>query len=301
LITNTPWNARSRLECWHAALSARVFSAPLWCLPPAAMAARREKARQQEYSRQEVLSYVSEQRTMEAQARHNVSLTAAATAAADSNACSLLVLSLILQEKLADMAQAREAQEREYEEAQIAALRQVGYCKGQHICTAMSPIVCNPSCCVSAACLQAQELQNAARQRLAEEARAAEEAEAEHWEATRHQREVQLLLQRSDELRQLKEKLHAAEVTLGRVQQQEQRAVLDAREREYSAAVEAVMVQQREAAAAKEAAEAARRVQGEEEARQALSQQMKERTELQRVAKVRIAMHISGMTCTTDS
>lgn len=271
------------------------------------MAARREKARQQEYSRQEVLSYVSEQRTMEAQARHNVSLTAAATAAADSNvselrnACSLLVLSLILQEKLADMAQAREAQEREYEEAQIAALRQVGYCKGLHICTAMSPIVCNPSCCVSAACLQAQELQNAARQRLAEEARAAEEAEAQHWEATRHQREVQLLLQRSDELRQLKEKLHAAEVTLGRVQQQEQRAVLDAREREYSAAVEAVMVQQREAAAAKEAAEAARRAQGEEEARQALSQQMKQRTELQRVAKVRIAMHISGMTCTTDS
>lgn len=29
LITNTPWNARSRLECWHAALSARVFSVPL--------------------------------------------------------------------------------------------------------------------------------------------------------------------------------------------------------------------------------------------------------------------------------
>ena len=40
---------------------------------PAAMAARHERARQQESSRREILGYVAQQRTMEAQARHQVS------------------------------------------------------------------------------------------------------------------------------------------------------------------------------------------------------------------------------------
>ena len=123
-------------------------------------------------------------------------------------------------------------------------------------------------------------------QRLEEEQRAAAEAEARDWEAMRHQREVQLLLERSAELRELKGKLQAAEVNLGRVQQREQRAAIEEREREYSAALEALMAQQREAAAAHEVAQAAARARVEEEARQALSQQMEERTQLQLVARV---------------
>jgi hypothetical protein len=41
------------------------------------MAARHERARIQEAARQEVLTYVSQQRTMEAQARHQVEARAA--------------------------------------------------------------------------------------------------------------------------------------------------------------------------------------------------------------------------------
>jgi hypothetical protein len=194
------------------------------------MEARHERARQQESARQEIKGYVAEQRTMEAQARHR--------------------------DKLAAAAVAREAQEREFEEGQIAAWR------------------------------AAQELQEAARQRLEQERQAAAEAEERGREAARHQREVQLLLERSGELRELKEKLRAAEVNLGRVQQRERRAAIEQREREYSAALEALMSQQRQAAAAREAREAEQRRHAGAEARRGLDQQVQERTELQRVAKV---------------
>ena len=194
------------------------------------MEARHERARQQESARQEIKGYVAEHRTMEAQARHH--------------------------DKVAAAAAAREAQEREFEEGQIAAWR------------------------------AAQEQQEAARQRLEEERQAAAEAEERGREAARHQREVQLLLERSGELRELKEKLRAAEVNLGRVQQREQRAAIEQREREYSAALEALMSQQREAAAAREAREAEQRRRAGAEARRGLDQQVQERRELQRVAKV---------------
>jgi fused signal recognition particle receptor len=134
--------------------------------------------------------------------------------------------------------------------------------------------------------LQAQELRQLAQQRLEEEQRAAAESEAANWEAVRHQRQVQLLLERSEELRGLKEKLQAAEVNLERAQQQQQRAAIHAREREYAAALEALAAQQREAGRAREAAEAEQRAWAEQEAREALAKQMRERSELQRVAKV---------------
>ena len=135
--------------------------------------------------------------------------------------------------------------------------------------------------------LQARELQEAARRRLEEEQRAAAEAEAAAWEATRHQREVAALLERSAELRELKQKLQAAEVNLERSQQRDQRAVIQAREREYEAAMQAAMAAARQEAAAREAAEAETRKKLEQEARQALDAQLQERAELQRVARVR--------------
>lgn len=134
--------------------------------------------------------------------------------------------------------------------------------------------------------MQAKELQQLAQRRLEEERRCAAEAEAANWEATRHQRQVQLLLGRSEELRGLKEKLHAAEVNLQRAQQQQQRAAIQAREREYAAALEAVASGQREAGRAQEAAEAEQRAEAERGVRQALAQQMRERAEMQRVARV---------------
>lgn len=133
---------------------------------------------------------------------------------------------------------------------------------------------------------QAQELQEAARRRLEEEQRAAAEAEAAAWEATRTQREVEALLARSAELRELKQKLQAAEVNLERSQQRDQRAAIEAREREYEAAMQAAMAAARQEAAAREAAEAEARRRLEQEARQALDAQLQERAELQRVARV---------------
>ncbi|KAI7842034.1 hypothetical protein COHA_004235 [Chlorella ohadii] len=191
--------------------------------------ARYERARQQESARQGIVAHLAEQRTIEAQARHREKVEAAAAA--------------------------RERQEKEYEQAQIAAWH------------------------------EAQELQEMARWRLEEEQRAAAEAEAAAWEATRHQREVAALLERSAELRELKQKLQAAEVNLERSQQKDQRAAIAAREREYEAAMQAAMAAARQEAAAREAAEAeARRKQGQE-ARQALDAQLQERAELQRVAR----------------
>lgn len=134
--------------------------------------------------------------------------------------------------------------------------------------------------------MQDQELQEMARRRLEEEQRAAAEAEAAAWEATRHQHEVAALLERSAELRDLKQKLQAAEVNLERSQQKDQRAAIAAREREYEAAMQAAMAAARQEAAAREAAEAeARRKQGQE-ARQGLDAQLQERAELQLVARV---------------
>lgn len=139
--------------------------------------------------------------------------------------------------------------------------------------------------------LQAQQMQEAARQRLEEEQAAAAAAEAANWEVTKHQREVQALLERSAELRQLKEKLRAAEVNYERMQQKEQRAALAAQERAYAAALEAAMVVQREAEAAREVEEEAARRAAGAQARQALDRQVQERTELQRVAKVRVGLY----------
>lgn len=134
--------------------------------------------------------------------------------------------------------------------------------------------------------MQAQELQEAARLRLQEEQAAAADAEAEAWEQAAHQRQVQALLERSGELRDLKAKLQAAAVNLERAQQKEQRAVLAAREREYQQCLEAVVAEQAAAAAAREAAAAQERRRAGEEARAALDAQMEERSRLQAVARV---------------
>lgn len=159
-------------------------------------------------------------------------------------------------DKLAAAAEAREVQERTYEAAQIAAWE-------RH-----------------------QALQEQARQRIEEEQRLAAELEEQNREQTKHQREIQLLLERSSDLRELKEKLRAAEVNLERVQQREQRAAIEQREREYNAALEAVMAKQREEAAAREQQEGEQRRKMEAEQRRALDQQLQERTRLLRVAEV---------------
>lgn len=72
-----------------------------------------------------------------------------------------------------------------------------------------------------------------------------------------------------------------------RSQQRDQRAVIQAREREYEAAMQAAMAAARQAAAAREASEAETRKNLEQEARQELDAQLQERAELQRVARVR--------------
>ncbi len=133
---------------------------------------------------------------------------------------------------------------------------------------------------------QAQQLREQAQQRLEEEAAATAAAEAASWEATRQQRETQALLERSSELRALREKLRAAEVNYERVQQREQHVALAAREHEYAAALEAAMAEQCEAAAAREVEEAAARRAAGAAAREALDRQLQERSQLQHVAKV---------------
>lgn len=210
-------------------------------------------------------------------------------------------------DKMATAAAAREAQEREREEAQIAAWRQVGatWCEGGWPCHSCSdlgqssnaiPIKCTLSYRHKTT-KQAQELQEQARARLEEEQRLAAEAEAEEWEANKHQREVQALLERSGELRELKGKLQVAAVNLERTQQREQRAVIEQREREYAAAMEGLMAQQAAAAAAREAAEMEERRRAGAEARAGLDQQLRERTELQRVARVRVGAGLVGTVC----
>ena len=243
---------------------------------------RHERARQQESARQGIVAQLAEQRTIEAQARHREKLEAAAAA--------------------------REQQQKEYEQAQIAAWHEVrgrevrGGAAGvrrawglngrvgaahplpQH--TAAQPHPSRTPSPPTVSHLQAQELQEAARRRLEEEQRAAVEAEATAWEASRHQREVAALLERSAELRELKQKLQAAEVNLERSQQREQRAAIETREREYEAALQATMAAARQEAAVQEAAEAEARQRLGQEARQALDAQLQERSELQRVARV---------------
>ena len=193
------------------------------------------------------------------------------------------------------------------------------------------------------AAYRAEQLHAQAAARVAEEQALAAEMERRMRESQRTAKEVQLLLDRSAELRQLKEvghlacdgirclyhhagadwaglflapdvaacmhnaigvscctcgtqptphrdpvqRLRAADVNYQRTQQLQQKTELARREGEYNAALEAVMEQQRQEGAAREAREAEAHRRQEVAGRQALQQQLQEQADLQRVAKVR--------------
>lgn len=60
--------------------------------------------------------------------------------------------------------------------------------------------------------MQAEKLQQLAKQRLLEEKQLAAELERHTWESEKQSKEIQLLANRSDEIRKLREQLRIAEV-----------------------------------------------------------------------------------------
>jgi hypothetical protein len=107
--------------------------------------------------------------------------------------------------------------------------------------------------------------------------------------AERHVKLVQKVSEESEELRELKEKLRAAEVNFERKLQQEERGMIDSRDKDYNTALDTMMEQNRVKAIYHEEQEQLAKRRTRTQARVVLEEQMLEKIEQQVLAKEEFA------------
>jgi len=118
-----------------------------------------------------------------------------------------------------------------------------------------------------------------------EEVAIATELERRRTEKERHNKLVQKVREESAELRDLQEKLRAAEMNLERKLQLEEKKMIKNREQTYEAAFDELMERERQNKVAKENLEQLTRRKEYVAARKVLEEQMEEKIELQRLAQ----------------